>query len=171
MPRHESMLRTYRALTPARLAAKGWPRVKEEDGGSLVEYALVVILLLLMVFGIGGFALGLYAYHFVGYAARDATRWASVNGSTCATDNSCISPAKASDVQNYVTKMVPAGIDASQVTVAATWPSTGGLCAATKNAPGCTVKVQVTYKYNFVFPLIHSGPLTLSSSSEMTITH
>src|SRR5580700_827662 len=122
---HESILRTVNSFLGPRFTALIWRRVNGEDGGSLVEYALSFLLLITMIFGICGFALGLYAYHFVGSAAREATRWASVNGSTCATDNTCTSPAKAGDVQSYVKNTVPAGIDASQVTVVATWPSTG----------------------------------------------
>jgi hypothetical protein len=39
------------------------------------------------------------------------------------------------------------------------------------NYPGCTVEVQVSYKFNFIFPLVRTTPVTLSSSSEMVIVH
>lgn len=171
MPRPKLTFRTLISNLSAIGSAIGLPRLKGDQGSSTVEYALTFILLMMMLFGVAGFGLGLYAYHFVANAAREATRWATVNGSACITDNSCKSPATVGDVRAYVGTIIPPGIDPTQVTVAATWPSTAGICAATSNAPGCTVKVQVTYKYNFIFPLIHTGPLTLSSSSDMTITH
>ena len=55
--------------------------------------------------------------------------------------------------------------------MAIVWPSTGGFCTATKNDPTCTVNVQVSYKYNFILPLVHISPLTLTSTSDTTITH
>jgi Flp pilus assembly protein TadG len=152
-------------------AAAGFARLKGEEASSLVEYAVIMTMLFMLLFGIAGFAEALYSYHFVAHAAREGTRWASLNGSTCAGDGSCGSPAAASDVQTYINNMVPAGIDGSKVTVNATWPSTAGVCATTDNAPGCPVEVQVSYQFNFNFPLIKVSQLTLQSSSEMTIAH
>ena len=63
------------------------------------------------------------------------------------------------------------GINASSVSVNTTWPSTSGICAGTKNAPGCTVEVQVQYQFSFIVPLVRTNPITLSSTSEMIITH
>jgi len=39
------------------------------------------------------------------------------------------------------------------------------------NYPGCTVEVQVQYTYNFIFPLIRTTPITLTSTAEMVIAH
>jgi Flp pilus assembly protein TadG len=145
----------------------------EECGNSLVEYAIVLLLLFTMLFGICGFGHALYAYHFVSHAAKSATRWAAVNGSTCADDNSCISPALEGAIRQYVTNMAPPGIntDPTVLKVTPTWPSRIGPCATVRNAPGCPVEVQVSYTFNFIFPLVSSAPLTVSSSSEMVIAH
>jgi Flp pilus assembly protein TadG len=146
-------------------------RLKKDEGSTLVEYAVVFILLITMVFGIIGFGDALYSYSFVNHAAREATRWAAVNGANCKTDSSCGAPAKASDVQTYVTNIAPPGIDSSKVTATATWPSSTGVCSTTSNAPGCKVNVQVSYSFHFNVPLIRTSALTLSSSSEMVISH
>jgi Flp pilus assembly protein TadG len=170
-------------------------RTRDNQGSTLLEYSLVLILFLTLVFGMTGFAQFLYAYHFVNYAARDAARWAAVNGGTCNTDASCngkggmdSQPATASDIETYVKNIAPPGIDTSNTNscdssatldVCATWPVESGSdaspagCsnAATKNYPGCTVQVQVQYKYNFVFPLIRTSPVTLTSTSQMVISH
>ena len=45
-----------------------------------------------------------------------------------------------------------------------------------ENDPGCTVEVNVSYKFSFIFPLVYkpfssTGTITLSSTSEMVIVH
>jgi Flp pilus assembly protein TadG len=146
-----------------------------EDGTDLVEFAIVFLLLMTLLFGIAGFGHALYAYHFVSNEAREATRWAAVNGSTCATDSSCTAPATRADIQSFVTNHTPLGIDSTQVTANATWNPPGSFgpstCSTTNNAPGCTVEVQVSYNFRFVFPLIRTTVLPLSSTSEMVISH
>ena len=170
----------FRTLTSSffrgrgRYAAAGWRRLNGEDGSNLVEYAIMLIVFLTMLFGIMGFGQALYTYHFASHAAREATRWAAVNGSTCATDNSCASPAQATDIQNHVTNLVPLGINPSKITATATWPvvaDSPAICATTANAPGCTVQVQVSCNFSFVLPLIRTSPLTLQSTSQMVIAH
>jgi Flp pilus assembly protein TadG len=145
----------------------------EEVGAGLVEYALIFMLFLTLLLGSADFGRALYAYHFVSNAAREATRWAAVNGSTCSIDGSCSFPngAQAGDVQSFVTKHVPLGINSSELTVTPTWPSTAGTCATTDNAPGCTVDVQVQYAFSFTFPFVYSKTLTLTSESQTVILH
>jgi Flp pilus assembly protein TadG len=146
-----------------------------EEGTDLVEFAIVFLLLMTLLFGIAGFGHALYAYHFVSNMAREATRWAAVNGSTCATDSSCTAPATPTDITTFVTNHTPLGIDPKQITVTPTWNPAGSngptTCSTTSNAPGCTVEVQVSYNFQFIFPLIQTGVLPLSSSSEMVISH
>jgi Flp pilus assembly protein TadG len=159
--------------------------MKSEAGGALVEYALIIMVFMTMLLGIMEFSRGLYSYHFVSNAAREATRWAAVNGASCgaAGDNSCNGtapmnngPATATDIQNYVTNLTPMGIDPTQLTTTPTWPPQAKgptVCntVATRNSAGCTVQVQVSYTFNFIFPFVRSSPMTLSSTSEMIIAH
>ena len=175
---------------------------RSERGASIVEYAFAVILFLLLMFGIVGFGHALYAYQFVNHAAKEATRWAAVNGSTCYNDHSCdgnwpmfhTNPADQTAVQTFVSNHIPPGINAGNVTAVACGVLNGTLgdpkakaplplppacqdnppnfcTAATPNVPGCPVKVQVSYNFNFIVPFISSSPLTLSSTSEMVIVH
>jgi len=177
--------------TPRRLR-----RLKRVSGATLVEFALVVIILLTILFGIAEFGHMLYAYHFVNHAAKEATRWAMVNGATCNNDaafssnglGSCTAPvtcsagscatcnsgcasATSTDISNFVQMITPQGTDTTKVTVTPTRPGTTDFCVATQNGPSCPVEVQVSYSYNFLFPLIKAGPVTLSSTSEMVIAH
>lgn len=156
--------RTARGQILARLAG--------ECGQNLIEYALMFIVFLTLLFGIAGFGEALYVYHFVSYEARDATRWAAVNGSSCTSDNSCNGvaemnngPASPGDITNYVTNHTSVGMDPGQITVTPTWIPAG--C----KKPGCTVEVQVSYNFHFILPLISTATFPLSSTSEMVIVH
>lgn len=158
-----------------------------------MEFALIFLLMMAMMLGIIDFCRVAYSYHFVSEAAREATRWAAVNGETCSGDGSCNGtspmnngPASASDIQTYVTNITPPGIDSTKITTTATWPvqangpticnnAVGGV-GPYKNYPGCTVEVTVSYNFSFVFPLVYkafssTGTIALSSTSEMVIVH
>jgi len=162
-------------------------RRRRDRGASLVEYAVILILFLSLIFGISGFGHALFAYHFVNEAAKEATRYAAVKGSTCANDadgGSCqasnsasgtAGPTSQTDITTYVTSITPPSIDSSEVTVTATWPGPDSppLCFHSitlkdgtvvpklpNESPGCTAQVTVAYPYNFVFPLLPSVSTT-----------
>ena len=65
------------------MTATGFQHSKSEEGSSLVEFALIFLVLMTMMLGIIDFCRAAYAYHFVSNAAREATRYAAVRGSTC----------------------------------------------------------------------------------------
>jgi Flp pilus assembly protein TadG len=191
-----SILRIVASCFRERGVDKGFPRLKTEDGTTFVEFTIVCLVLLAMLFGICEFGTVLYAYHFVSHAAKSATRYAAVNGASCGAggDADC-TQADAAAVKCYVTGgagctlpgIMPPGIDPTRVNVAASWPLVPNgptACSTTSNAPGCTVEVTVCYDYKFIFPLMPAGSstkcpgssttgatLTLSSTSEMTIAH
>jgi Flp pilus assembly protein TadG len=145
-------------------------KLKGEDGNGLVEYALVFMVFISLLLGIIDFSRALYTYHFLSNAARDATRWAAVNGATCTNDGSCAASASQTDIQTYVTNITPPGVDPTKLTTSASWLGSAA-CPGGGNNPGCPVQVQLSYQFNFVVPFISTDPLTLSSSSEMTILH
>jgi Flp pilus assembly protein TadG len=176
----QSMIQTAGPHFLARHTVLSSRKRKGEAGTGLVEYAFICIIFMTMIFGIIDFSRALYSYHFVSNVAREATRWAAVNGSSCAGDASCNGtapmnngPASQSDIQTYVTNHSPLGIDSAKLTTTVTWLSLNGPanCSAANPAPGCTVKVQVSYVFSFVTPLVYNKPLTLSSASEMIIAH
>ena len=148
-------------------------RLGAETGSGLIEYALIFMLFMTMILGIADFGRLLYAFHFVSNTARDATRWAAVNGATCNLDSSCVAPATTGDIQNHVTQNVPAGIDSSKLVAKAKFTSTTANCTTpnVNYSPGCNVDVVVTYTFNFVFPFVSSKALTLSSESTTVIIH
>ena len=65
------------------LARRGWrSRLRGDRGGTLVETALSIAILLALVIGIMEVCLTIYSYHFISNAAREGTRYAIVRGST-----------------------------------------------------------------------------------------
>src|ERR1700747_3384089 len=156
---------------------------KSQRGATLVEYAFVLIFFLTLIFGISGFGHFLYVYHAINNAAKEGTRWASVNGSTCNDDGSCngangmnTGPALEPDIIAHTKAYLPPSVPVSQTYVNATFgvqsgspdvctiavTGTTGPVPATKNYPGCTVNVTVSFPYNFSFPLLPSVTTTTS---------
>jgi Flp pilus assembly protein TadG len=142
-------------------------------GSALVEFAFLVPLLFALVFGVIDFGRALYSYHFVSNAAREATRWASVRGSSCNGIDNC--PASASEVGTYVMSIAPMGIDtsSSRLSAVTTWvapPNNLAICASFPNSPGCAVQVQVSYVFKFVLPFLPTSGYTMTSTSQMVIS-
>jgi Flp pilus assembly protein TadG len=193
MPQGTSPFRALYARRIARITPAGFRRVKADEGSSLVEFAFIFLVMMAMMLGIIDFCRAAYVYHFVSNAAREATRYAAVRGSTCTGDGSCTDDgnctnyATATCVPAYVNSIAPPGIDTGSkgcggsacLTTTPTWPVQAHgptVCSTTANAPGCTVKVTVSYSFSFIFPIVYkpfssTGTLTLSSSSEMIIAH
>jgi hypothetical protein len=144
-------------------------------GTALLESAVMISVLLLMMFGVVGFGTALYTYHFVSNTAREATRWASVRGFACSQNPPVLSqcPAQPSDVDDYVQSLSTGiGLDPTKVTTTTTWvapPNNLAACAAHPNSPGCVVKVEVQYSFQFLFPLLPSG-FTMQSTAQMVIS-
>jgi Flp pilus assembly protein TadG len=148
----------------AQCSATAFRRLKGEQGSGLVEYALIFALLMTMLLGIMEFAAMLYDYHFVSNAAREATRWAAVNGSACTSDGSCTAPvtcasgscttcttsgcasAASADITNYVEMLaIPAGIN------------TGSTCGSTGNSACLTTTPS--------WPVYANGPTSCSTTA------
>lgn len=130
---------------------------RNDQGASVLEFGLVVLVFYVFVFGVVDFGRALYAYHFVSHASREATRYAIVHGAQSA------DPATAADISQYVKSITPDGIDPNAVVVSATW--------SPNNSPGSSVRVQVQDNFHFIMPLVHMPPLTLVSASQMVISN
>jgi Flp pilus assembly protein TadG len=159
-----------------------WNGAASERGEEMIEFAISAVVLFTTIFGILGCSLLLYAYHFSSYAAREATRYAVVRGSTwgstnCATVQTPVCNATTANVQAYVQSIVPPGISSgTQLTVTTTWPGTGLAGSATtcnttngNNSPGCLVMVQVSYSFSYLLPFLPTTALNLNSTSEVVV--
>jgi len=139
-----------------------------EQGSALVEFAVSVLILLTVVFGIVDVGRALYAYDWVSNAARLGTRFAMVRGGTC-TQLSGGCPAIQSDVVTYINSNAP-GINTSDVTVKThciVGQTSFGLLPC---AVGTQVYVEVQYSFSFISPLIPQHTWLMTSSSQVTVS-
>ena len=94
-----------------------------EAGSALIEFALATIVILVVLFGIIDMGRAAFAYDWVSNAARTATRYAMVRGTSCSTllSGCNVGPpqgAYETDVRAYVNSQA-IGIDTSKLTVTA----------------------------------------------------
>jgi len=155
--------------------------LSRQRGAAMFEFAFVGVFTLFLMVGIIDFSRALYAYHWVSYAAREGTRWASVRGAGCPTSNplpgGC--PATAAQVQTFVQSIVAPVMDSAAVSATTTWTGKGGDgtdCtnggALPTNSAGCVVKVQVDYNFGFILPLpsVTGSTVDMRSTSQMVIS-
>lgn len=127
--------------------------LRDERGQSLAEFALVLPVLLLIVFGIVEFALAWREYQIVTNVAREGARISVVYDPNVDADS----------VRRAVENMLNgAGLNASKATI------TVGMCAAysCEGLPD-TVKVEYPYDFPVLGNLAGFGAITLSSTTVM----
>jgi hypothetical protein len=125
--------------------------------------------------GVMVMCLGLYSYHVTSEAARRGARYAMVRGSSCSTYGNFASDCPvttSAQVQTYVRGLVFPGINASNLLVAVTWPTTGSSCTPSTspcNNPGNQVKVKVSYTFPVSIPFASAQTLSMSSTVQTVI--
>jgi Flp pilus assembly protein TadG len=131
-------------------------------GQALVEFALVLPLVMLLIFGAVDFGRAIYAYNSMAEAARQANRTAIVNQDAPTVKNVAVAAAPAS------------GLVAAGVSVCYKTPDTLQVdCSSPLVDPcaplqlGCLAFVTTTTKYYPITPVLSSvvGILTLKSTS------
>ena len=138
-----------------------------ERGSTLAEFAVATTAAITMIVGIVDFGRGLYTNHFVSNAARLATRYASVRGTSC-TASGC--PATSTSIQTYVRGLAPE-LNQSSITVNTTWATAPACGDPAQKGPGCYVVVTVSYPFRFAaVPLLPSFSMTMQSTSKMIIS-
>ena len=174
-------------------------RARSEQGGSLVEMALVCAFVYLpMLFGIFQVSYGIYTYNVVCSTAHQLTRYAAVRGFySCTIAGSFVNcnmnptgssnPAQSDPNQallSYVPKYL---LNSNNLTVNATWYSvtydnssgfskaqwtqctTSDNTATPCNLPGYQVQVQVTYNFPLNIPFWGRKTIPITSVSRMMI--
>jgi Flp pilus assembly protein TadG len=173
----------FKSTGPRQDRRRGAPGILNEEGSELVETALTYGILLSLLFGLMQVTLGVYAYHYVSFAAREATRWAIVRGVNCTGLTGC--DAANSDIQTHLQNLGYPGINTANLTTTTTWSTqtwdtSGGPgtdtavltpCAtAPCNVPGNQVKVQVQYDLPLNIPFVPSATIHIKSTSAMMIS-
>ena len=146
-----------------------WLRVARNDAGDgLVEFALVVVLLVMVLGSVVELGRMALVYTTIANAAKAGTRYAIVHGadrtgsgSTGASGPTC----PCTEINTVVTDFATAGlVNTANLTVSVSYP--GGT-----NTVGSTVFVTAQYTYDPLIPFF--DPLlstTLSSTSEGVVT-
>ncbi len=174
-----SRRRFSRLFLTGRGAAQGCPGVLGEEGATIVEMAICSSVLFALLFGVIGLCMAFYSSNFVSYAARDATRWAIVRGSTsCSnTPNLTNCNATSAQIQTYVQNLGYPGITSANLHATTTWltasatqPTTWSVCSTgTCNVPGNEVEIEVTYAVPIAVPFVSVNIINVGSTSEMVI--
>jgi len=127
------------------------PRLGDDRGSNLVEFALASTVFFMTLFGVIIFGIGVWQYNMVSDLAQEGARWASVHGSTSA------SPAVQAGVQAYVQSRAPFNVTVTTI------PTTVG-------ASGSTIRVRVQYSFNAAIPFLPRAPLNLLSDAQMIVS-
>jgi Flp pilus assembly protein TadG len=126
----------------------GWILMKSEKGQSLVEFALVVPLLALLLFGIIDFGRIFHVYLTLDHAGREAARAASIGK-----DDTTVKSTAVNDATSI-------GLTSGRVDVS---PGT--------RTSGTDVTITITYPIDFLTPIIGDivGSITLTDTTVMRV--
>lgn len=153
--------------------------IRADEGSNLVELALAMLILIPLLLGTIEFSLVFFAYHDVTDAAREATRWAAVRGSTSCTNTPNLTDCEATstEIQSFVQGIGYPGLQASNIHVSASWlkasnsiPTSWSDCeVGACNVPGNQVQITVSYSYPISIPYWQVTSFNVSSTAAMVI--
>jgi Flp pilus assembly protein TadG len=107
-----------------------------DEGQSLVEFALVLPVLLLLIVGLFDIARAVWQENTLAYAAREGTRYAIVHGS--ASDD----PSSSTNTVDIADKVRSSAVGVPNISVSVQYPDTAGSTPC--NDRGCRVIVDAT---------------------------
>jgi hypothetical protein len=139
-------------------------RREAHRGQTLVEFALVLPLLVLILVGIFDFGRAIYAYNTVSNAAREGARLAIVDQTTADIQEIAAGAAAALDIPEG-----DVSVDFRTSDTAAAGSCNGRI--GTPTIVGCIAVVRVPYSYGAVTPVISYlvGNLTLTGESRFAV--
>ena len=146
-------------------------RRDEARGQTLVEFALILPIFLLLVIGIFDFGRAIYAYNTISNAAREAVRLGIVDQSCDAIGTEARDRA-ASLGLSWQTSADPCVDDNGSVAISFLTPDLTGQCP-TPLVVGCVAEVTVNYEYNAATPIVGNlvGTIDMSSTSRQPIEY
>jgi hypothetical protein len=127
-------------------------QVRREQGQDLVEFALILPVLALLLFGIMEFGIVIFSYNTIADAAREGARYGVIKPATAP-------PAPPACAAGIITraKQLTRGLnqDAGHLTITCPSPPTGG------------IQVVMTYKVDLIAFITGSPSITLRAASTM----
>lgn len=146
-------------------------------GQSLVEFALVIPIIVLLVAAFIEIGRAVFAYNTIANAARQAVRVAAVNQIPNLTDCDQSRPVEDPSEPHWsyrgcaIAAASALGITTSNVSISyAPPPGTTLTCTPTLHV-GCIASVTVTYNYSVATPFVSLfiGPFTMTQTSNMPL--
>lgn len=146
-----------------------WPKRRNRDhsaresGQSLVEFALILPVLVLILMGVFDFGRAFFAYNAISNGAREGARYGVIHPTR--RDSDGLAPY---DEENTIEEKAAAQtfiLDMDEIDIQVTFPSG-------TDQRGDPITVTVTYDFRAITPLIGDiigNPLTLQSSATMII--
>jgi len=137
----------------SRIASSNRDRRRSRRGQTLVEFALILPIFILLLVGIFDFGRAVYAYNTISNASREAVRLGIVDQNVAALQAEAVKAA------------VSLGASPSDVDVAFLTPDLLGTCTSPYGL-GCVVEITVHYQYNAATPIVGN----LVGTIDMTAT-
>ena len=135
-------------------------------GSTALEFALVGIPLLFILFSLFEAARGMWTYQMMAYAVREGTRYAAMHGKGCASPNTC--QVTVGNIATYIQAagplidpgstltLTPASGTATSDTITNLKTNTTIWPPSSSNVPGQTVKLSIQYGFNTILPIFWS---------------
>jgi uncharacterized protein (UPF0333 family) len=123
--------------------------MSSEKGQSIVEFALILPLVILMIFGILDFGRVFHAYLAIDHAGREAARAASIGKDNTTILNTAVNDATSIGLKSEQVVIDPSGSRSS----------------------GTEAKITISYPVTFLTPIIGNliSPLTLTNTTVMRV--
>ena len=131
---------------------------RNEHGQTLVEFALIVPIFILVLMGIFDLGRAVYAYNTISNASREGIRVAIVDQSAAA-------------IRDEVVSQTPGlGVAPADVDVTFRMPGSAAVCVS-PIAIACEIEVVVNYDYQAATPLIGNivGTISMASTSRAPV--
>ena len=153
---------------------------RAESGQSLVEFALMLPIILLVITGVFDVARAVWQENTLAYAAREGTRYAIVHGSGYCSPSTCPDPdptgiaypGNTTGITNVV-RRASVGIGTT-ITVTSTWPGLDGIVGTGDDCYDRNCPVSVIAQTQFVplpsfYMLGGAFQITLKGGSQLVI--
>ena len=164
-------------MSASRVAHRGVGGRVRSGGQSLVEFALVIPIIVLLIAGFVEIGRAVFAFNTIANAARQGVRVAAVNQLNDVTECDTTRPVEDPFEPHWsirgcaITAAGTLGITTANVSIAYAPPFDTSLdCDPTLHI-GCIATVTVTYDYSVATPFVNMliGSFTISQSSQMPI--
>jgi Flp pilus assembly protein TadG len=137
-------------------------KLAEDDGQSMVEFAVTLPVLFTLIFCFMEMCLAFYTHNMISELAREGTRYAMVRGSSCLTSSSSSCQATASQVNTFVSGIGFPNLGGGTISPVTTYPDGNA-------AIGSRVQISITYVFPITMPFVPTNSISMSSTSVATI--